>query len=63
MSEARAAVVNFIGMMMPVLAKNPEPTNDGDNTVWLFLGVGRPRFMLRRCSIPYDTPGPALRRW
>ena len=36
MREARAAVVNFTGMMMPVLAKNPEQTNDADNTVRLF---------------------------
>ena len=36
MREARAAVVNFTGMMMPVLSKNPEQTNDADNTVRLF---------------------------
>ncbi len=36
--EARATVVNFIGMMMPVLAKNPEQPNDADNTVRLFYG-------------------------
>ena len=36
--EARATVVNFIGMMMPVLAKNPESADDADNTVRLFYG-------------------------
>ena len=36
--EARATVVNFIGMMMPVLAKNPPSPEDGDNTVRLFYG-------------------------
>ena len=36
--EARATVVNFIGMMMPVLAKNPEQSDDADNTVRLFYG-------------------------
>ena len=36
--EARATVVNFIGMMMPVLAKNPEQPDDHDNTVRLFYG-------------------------
>ena len=36
--DARATVVNFIGMMMPVLAKNPESPNDADNTVRLFYG-------------------------
>ena len=36
--EARATVVNFIGMMMPVLAKNTESPNDADNTVRLFYG-------------------------
>ncbi len=36
--EAEATVVNFIGMMMPVLAKNPESPNDHDNTVRLFYG-------------------------
>ena len=36
--EARATVVNFIGMMMPVLAKNPEMPDDADNTVRLFYG-------------------------
>ncbi len=36
--EARATVVNFIGMMMPVLAKNPESPDDADNTVRLFYG-------------------------
>ena len=36
--HARATVVNFIGMMMPVLAKNPESPNDADNTVRLFYG-------------------------
>ena len=36
--EARATVVNFIGMMMPVLSKNPESPDDADNTVRLFYG-------------------------
>ena len=36
--EARATVVNFIGMMMPVLAKNEQQTDDADNTVRLFYG-------------------------
>ena len=36
--EAQATVVNFIGMMMPVLAKNPEQPDDPDNTVRLFYG-------------------------
>ena len=36
--DARATVVNFIGMMMPVLAKNPEQPDDADNTVRLFYG-------------------------
>ena len=36
--EAKATVVNFIGMMMPVLSKNPEHPDDADNTVRLFYG-------------------------
>ena len=36
--EARATVVNFIGMMMPVLAKQPESADDKDNQVRLFYG-------------------------
>ena len=36
--EAQATVVNFIGMMMPVLAKNPKQPDDADNTVRLFYG-------------------------
>ena len=36
--EAQATVVNFIGMMMPVLAKNEEQPDDADNTVRLFYG-------------------------
>ena len=36
--EAKATVVNFIGMMMPVLSKNPEQPDDADNTVRLFYG-------------------------
>ena len=36
--EAKATVVNFIGMMMPVLAKNPPSPDDKDNTVRLFYG-------------------------
>ena len=35
---ANATVVNFIGMMMPVLAKNPESESDRDNNVRLFYG-------------------------
>ena len=35
---ARATIVNFIGMMMPVLAKNPPQPDDADNTVRLFYG-------------------------
>ncbi len=36
--EASATVVNFIGMMMPVLAKNEALPDDADNTVRLFYG-------------------------
>ena len=36
--EARATVVNFIGMMMPVLAKQPESPDDANNAVRLFYG-------------------------
>ena len=36
--EARATVVNFIGMMMPVLAKQEEFPSDRDNLVRLFYG-------------------------
>ena len=36
--EANATVVNFIGMMMPVLAKQPESPADRDNQVRLFYG-------------------------
>ena len=36
--EAQATVVNFIGMMMPVLAKNDPQPDDADNTVRLFYG-------------------------
>ena len=36
--EAQATVVNFIGMMMPVLAKNDAQPDDADNTVRLFYG-------------------------
>ena len=36
--EAAATVVNFIGMMMPVLSKNPEMPDDAENTVRLFYG-------------------------
>ena len=36
--EGRATVVNFIGMMMPVLAKQPESPQDKDNAVRLFYG-------------------------
>ncbi|MDE2844707.1 MAG: ATP-dependent acyl-CoA ligase [Chloroflexota bacterium] len=36
--EANATVVNFIGMMMPVLAKQPESELDRQNNVRLFYG-------------------------
>ena len=36
--EARATIVNFIGMMMPVLAKQPESPADSQNSVRLFYG-------------------------
>ena len=36
--EADATVVNFIGMMMPVLAKQPESEMDRTNNVRLFYG-------------------------
>ena len=36
--EAQATVVNFIGMMMPVLSKNEPSADDKDNTVRLFYG-------------------------
>ena len=36
--EAKATVVNFIGMMMPVLSKNAPSPDDKDNTVRLFYG-------------------------
>ena len=36
--QARATVVNFIGMMMPVLAKQPESPTDSQNSVRLFYG-------------------------
>ena len=36
--EAKATIVNFIGMMMPVLAKNTPSPDDKDNTVRLFYG-------------------------
>ena len=36
--EARASVVNFIGMMIPVLAKQPESPDDNENQVRLFYG-------------------------
>ena len=36
--EANATVVNFIGMMMPVLSKQPESPLDSQNTVRLFYG-------------------------
>ena len=36
--EAKATVVNFIGMMMPVLAKQPESATDNQNSVRLFYG-------------------------
>ena len=36
--EADATVVNFIGMMMPVLAKQPESPRDRSNNVRLFYG-------------------------
>jgi crotonobetaine/carnitine-CoA ligase len=36
--DAKATVVNFIGMMMPVLSKNDPSPDDKDNTVRLFYG-------------------------
>ncbi len=36
--DARASVVNFIGMMMPVLSKNDPSPDDADNPVRLFYG-------------------------
>ena len=36
--ESRATVVNFIGMMMPVLAKQPESAKDTENQVRVFYG-------------------------
>ena len=36
--EARATVVNFIGMMMPVLSKQPPSRHDRENLVRLFYG-------------------------
>ncbi|PKB59729.1 MAG: hypothetical protein BZY83_00185 [SAR202 cluster bacterium Casp-Chloro-G2] len=36
--DAQATVVNFIGMMMPVLSKNAPSPDDKDNTVRLFYG-------------------------
>ena len=36
--EAKATVVNFIGMMMPVLSKNEPSPDDKHNTVRLFYG-------------------------
>ncbi len=36
--ESRATVVNFIGMMMPVLLKQPPADNDPDNSVRIFYG-------------------------
>ena len=36
--ESRATVVNFIGMMMPVLLKQPPGQNDRDNSVRVFYG-------------------------
>ena len=36
--EAKATIVNFIGMMMPVLAKQTESPTDSQNSVRLFYG-------------------------
>jgi crotonobetaine/carnitine-CoA ligase len=45
--ESRATVVNFIGMMMPVLAKQPESPADRQNSVRLFYGspAASPEFL------------------
>ena len=45
--DADATVVNFIGMMMPVLAKNDPSPSDADNPVRLFYGspAFSPRFL------------------
>lgn len=37
--ESKATVVNFIGMMMPVLLKQPPSTGDQDNSVRVFYGA------------------------
>jgi crotonobetaine/carnitine-CoA ligase len=44
---SRATVVNFIGMMMPVLAKQPESPADRQNSVRLFYGspAASPEFL------------------
>lgn len=46
--DADATVVNFIGMMMPVLAKQPESALDRTNSVRLFYGspAFSPEFLL-----------------
>ena len=46
--DARATVVNFIGMMMPVLSKNDPSPDDADNPVRLFYGspAFSPEFLL-----------------
>ena len=36
--ESKATIVNFIGMMMPVLLKQPTSPQDRDNTVRIFYG-------------------------
>ena len=45
--EARATVVNFIGMMMPILVKQPESPVDKQNSVRLFYGspANSPEFL------------------
>ena len=45
--ESKATVVNFIGMMMPVLAKQPESPADRQNSVRLFYGspAASPEFL------------------
>lgn len=40
--ESKATIINFIGMMMPVLLKNPPLANDQDNSARLFYGSPAP---------------------
>ena len=40
--ESKATIINFIGMMMPVLLKNPPLVNDSDNSVRVLYGSPAP---------------------